>query len=108
MVAGCSDQDFQEAFDEIVIPALRNYRPEMVFISAGFDGHRDDPLGSLYLTSGYFGKMTRMLVAIADEYADGRLISVLEGGYDLKALKESVEIHLRELVNESICTNKIG
>jgi acetoin utilization deacetylase AcuC-like enzyme len=97
MVAGCSDQDFREAFAEIVIPALRNYKPEMLFISAGFDSHQDDPLGSLYLTSPYFGEMTRNLVEIAEEFCYGRLISVLEGGYGRKVLKESVEYHLKEL-----------
>jgi len=98
MIAGCSDQDFRDAFDAIVLPALRNYKPELLFISAGFDSHQDDPLGSLYLTSAYFGEMTRNLVDIAEEFCYGRLISVLEGGYGRKILKESVKFHLKELI----------
>ena len=98
MVAGSSDQDFRDAFDEIVLPALRNYGPELILISAGFDAHQDDPIGSLYLTSPYFGEMTRNLVDIAEQVCYGRLISVLEGGYGRDILRESVEYHLKELI----------
>jgi acetoin utilization deacetylase AcuC-like enzyme len=95
--AGASDADFRRAFAEIVLPALRNYRPEMIFISAGFDAHRDDPLGNLNLTTELFGEMTRALLDIAEEFSDGRLVSVLEGGYDYISLRDSVLLHLREL-----------
>lgn len=97
MVPGSSDEDFRSAFQEIIIPALANYRPELLMISAGFDAHRDDPLGGLYLTSEFFGEMTSMLCEIASQYCKGRIVSVLEGGYNLQALKESVTIHLKEL-----------
>jgi acetoin utilization deacetylase AcuC-like enzyme len=97
MVAGSSDVDFRTAFDEIVLPSLRNYEPQIIMISAGFDAHQDDPLGSLYLTTEYFGEMTRELKKIAAQYSNGRIVSVLEGGYNFAALKECVTVHLKEL-----------
>jgi acetoin utilization deacetylase AcuC-like enzyme len=97
MVPGSSDIDFRQAFDEVIMPTLSNYRPEIIFISAGFDAHRDDPLGSLYLTSEFYGEMTSYLVKASREFCDGKLISVLEGGYSLGALKESLAFHLKEL-----------
>jgi acetoin utilization deacetylase AcuC-like enzyme len=97
MVAGSSDVDFRAAFNEIVIPALINYGPELILISAGFDAHQDDPLGSLYLTTEYFGEMTRAVRNIADKFSRGRIISVLEGGYNFAVLKECVTVHLKEL-----------
>ncbi|HBC46415.1 MAG TPA: hypothetical protein DEO84_03155 [candidate division Zixibacteria bacterium] len=98
MVPGSSDEDFRTAFQEIIIPALTNYEPELVLISAGFDAHRDDPLGDLYLTTEYFGEMTSILNEIANVSAKGRVISVFEGGYNLQALKDCVAVHLKELV----------
>jgi acetoin utilization deacetylase AcuC-like enzyme len=98
MVPGSSDEDFRTAFQEIIIPALTNYEPELVLISAGFDAHRDDPLGDLYLTTEYFGEMTAIINEIASVSAKGRVISVFEGGYNLQALKDCVSVHLRELV----------
>ncbi len=97
MVAGSSDVDYRAAFQEMIIPALGNFEPELVMISAGFDAHMDDPLGDLYLTSAYFGEMTRLVKAAAAKSAGGRIVSVLEGGYNLQALRESVAIHLKEL-----------
>jgi acetoin utilization deacetylase AcuC-like enzyme len=97
LVPGSSDVDFRQAFDEIVMPALTNYEPELLYISAGFDSHRDDPLGSLYLTSEFYGEMTAYLKQIADKFCGGKIISVLEGGYSLGALKESLSFHLKEL-----------
>ncbi len=97
MVAGSSDIDYRGAFDEIVIPALSNYKPQLIMISAGFDAHQDDPLGSLYLTTEYFGEMTRALREMAERYSNGRIVSVLEGGYNFAALKDSVTVHLKEL-----------
>ena len=97
MVAGSSDDDYRQAFNEVILPALNNYRPELIMISAGFDAHRDDPLGDLYLTSEFFGEMTQMVRNAAENLCKGRIISVLEGGYNLQTLRESVAIHLREL-----------
>jgi acetoin utilization deacetylase AcuC-like enzyme len=97
MGAGSCDDDYRQAFNEIIIPSLRDYQPEMLFVSAGFDAHKDDPLGDINLTTAFFGEMTSLLDIIANEFCGGRLISVLEGGYNLQALKESVGLHLEEL-----------
>ncbi len=95
MAAGSTDGDYRKAFNSVVIPRLTDFRPEMLFISAGFDAHRDDPLGSMNLSSEFYGEMTTTLKKVADQFCDGRMISVLEGGYDLSALKESALHHLR-------------
>jgi acetoin utilization deacetylase AcuC-like enzyme len=73
-------------------------RPQLVMISAGFDAHRDDPIGSLGLVSEDFRKLTRIILGIADQYSGGRVVSVLEGGYHAEALADCVEAHLEELL----------
>lgn len=73
-------------------------RPQLVMVSAGFDAHRDDPIGSLGLVSDDFRKLTRIVLEIAGQYADGRVVSVLEGGYNAEALADCVEAHLQELL----------
>jgi acetoin utilization deacetylase AcuC-like enzyme len=98
-VPGSSDDDYRTAFQEIIIPALADFRPELIMISAGFDAHRDDPLGDLCLSTEFFGEMTGMLIEMAKQYTMGRIISVLEGGYNLQALKDSVTVHLKELAS---------
>ncbi|MEE8418446.1 MAG: histone deacetylase [candidate division Zixibacteria bacterium] len=97
MAAGSSDGEYREAFTAVIIPALTDFRPQMLFISAGFDAHRDDPLGGMNLSSEFYGEMTAMLRKVADEFCDGEVISVLEGGYGLSAIKESALFHLKEL-----------
>jgi len=99
MAAAAGDDQFQEAFEGIILPALNNYKPQLIFISAGFDAHRNDPLGGLKLSTEFFGQMTRWLSEVADKYSDGRIVSVLEGGYNLTAIEETVKIHLEELKN---------
>jgi acetoin utilization deacetylase AcuC-like enzyme len=73
-------------------------QPELVLISAGFDAHKLDPVGGLGLESADFQALTREVVALADRYAGGRIVSVLEGGYHPKALADSVELHVHELM----------
>lgn len=75
-------------------------KPQLVFISAGFDAHKDDPIGSLGLRSRDFEKMTRIVKEIAQTHADGKVISVLEGGYNANALAECIEYHLAVLAND--------
>ena len=72
-------------------------RPELVLISAGFDAHRNDPIGSLGLETEDFGALTQLVRDVADVHAQGRIVSVLEGGYDLRALADCVAVHLEEL-----------
>ena len=82
---------------EDVLPALDAFRPELVCVSAGFDAHRDDPLGGLNLLEDDYAWITRALCMLADRHAQGRLVSVLEGGYDLNALGRSAVAHVEAM-----------
>lgn len=95
--AGTGSEDFRRAIERDWTPAIEKHRPQIIFISAGFDAHRDDPLGGLRLDEDDFAWVTRWLVEAAGKHADGRIISTLEGGYDLDALASSVDAHIREL-----------
>lgn len=97
MKYGAGDDDYRLAFDNAVLPAIDNYKPDLLLISAGFDGHRDDPLASLNLSSAMYGEMTRKLVEMANKHCRCGVVSVFEGGYNLRALKESVIEHLKGL-----------
>jgi acetoin utilization deacetylase AcuC-like enzyme len=87
--AGGEDRTYARVFDELIL-AARDYRPQFVLISAGFDAHERDPLGGMRLTEEGFANLARRVVAIADEHAEGRVVAVLEGGYDPTALAASV------------------
>ncbi|MCE9556405.1 MAG: histone deacetylase [Planctomycetes bacterium] len=76
-------------------------RPQLVFISAGFDSHREDPVGSLGLETEDFAELTRKVLGIADQYAGGRVVSILEGGYDLDALSHSIDVHLHAMLSQA-------
>jgi acetoin utilization deacetylase AcuC-like enzyme len=89
---------FRAAFESRILPRLVDYQPELVIISAGFDAHVRDPLASINLTEEDFVWATQKLMDIADRYADGRIVSVLEGGYDLLALGNSVAAHVTALM----------
>jgi acetoin utilization deacetylase AcuC-like enzyme len=91
---GAGDEEYRLAMRQQVIPKLDAFRPEFLLISAGFDAHRDDPLAQIDLTEDAFGEMTRMLVEVANAHCGGRIVSALEGGYDLRALGRSVVQHL--------------
>lgn len=80
------------------LPALRTFRPQMLFVSAGFDAHREDEMSHLGWTDADYTWVTEQLVAVADECCEGRIVSVLEGGYALPALARSVEQHVRTLI----------
>ena len=73
-----------------VTTVLRQFHPEVILISAGFDAHTDDPLGGMRLTAPQFGRLTAMIAMVADECAQGRIVTVTEGGYDLRALAASL------------------
>ncbi|MEV7283245.1 histone deacetylase family protein [Streptomyces sp. NPDC093252] len=87
----------REAFEARILPTLDAFRPELILVSAGFDAHERDPLASLEMTADDFGWATRMLMDAAERNCDGRLVTVLEGGYDLRGLAESVDAHVSEL-----------
>jgi len=89
---------FRAAFENLILPQLAKFSPELIIISAGFDAHFRDPLASLNLRAEDFGWVTRKLMDLADSTAGGRVVSVLEGGYDLEGLKESVAAHVTALM----------
>jgi acetoin utilization deacetylase AcuC-like enzyme len=89
---------FRAAFENVILPQLRKFGPELLIISAGFDAHYRDPLASLRLRAEDFDWVTRQLMEVADQSAGGRVVSVLEGGYDLQGLKESVAAHVGALM----------
>lgn len=96
---GTGEAEYLRQFESFVLPRVAEFRPEFVLISAGFDAHRDDPLGGLLLTEAGFAQMTRWLKGIAAEHCAGRVISCLEGGYNLPALQRSVAAHVTALMD---------
>ncbi len=95
---GAGSAEFRAVFADLVLPSVDRFAPEFVFISAGFDAHRDDPLAGLRLDEANFGWATKEICALAAVHAHGRVVSVLEGGYDLDALARSAAAHVRALM----------
>lgn len=95
--AGSGRDDVLGAIDEKMLPALREFRPELVLVSAGFDSRVNDPLGRFLLTDDDFAELTQVVMQVADQYAEGRLLSVLEGGYSLSGLASASAAHVRAL-----------
>ena len=106
MFAGSGDLEYIEVFESILYPAALKFVPDFIFISAGFDGHKDDPLTNLNLTEKGFKRMTQVVKRLAEETCQGKIVSVLEGGYNLKALASSVEAHLRVLMDKDQSEDK--
>jgi acetoin utilization deacetylase AcuC-like enzyme len=96
--AGSGDDSYVKAFEEILVPAASSFAPDFVLVSAGFDAHEDDLLGSMRVTDRGFAKLTMIVKSIAEKCCAGRLVSVLEGGYGLEGLAASVEAHIRILM----------
>jgi acetoin utilization deacetylase AcuC-like enzyme len=95
--AGTDGEEYVKLFKEKIVPALQEFKPNIVLISSGFDAHKDDPLAALVLDEATYAEITGVLTEFAEKYCQGRLVSVLEGGYDLRALPRSVEAHLNVL-----------
>ena len=95
--AGTKGHPFRQKIDTELIPLLESFKPECIFISAGFDGHQLDPLANLSLTSEDYYYVTQSICKVASKYSHGRVISTLEGGYHLQALPESVIAHLNAM-----------
>lgn len=95
--AGTSGEQFRAAVTERWLPALERFRPEMVLVSAGFDAHREDDMAMMELVEADYAWVTQQIKGIADRYAQGRIVSVLEGGYELHALGRSVAAHVKVL-----------
>ena len=98
--AGAGDEELLRAFREELRPRAMEFQPQLVLISAGFDAHQDDPLASLAVTEAGYSGLTRVVREIAEACCKGRVVSALEGGYNLVALGRSVEAHLRVLLEE--------
>ena len=96
--AGDGGEIFREALEVAILPRLEAFRPDLVIISAGFDAHWRDPLASLNLTEADFAWATKRLMDLADRRCGGRLVSMLEGGYDLEGLSKSVAAHVDALM----------
>ena len=94
---GSGSDAFRKAFVEVCLPALEAHRPEIIFVSAGFDAHREDPLANLQLTDDDYGWVTSRIAEVAVRHAGGRIVSTLEGGYALSALGRSATAHVRVL-----------
>ena len=97
LAAYSSGVQFRQAIENFWVPALDRFQPQMVFISAGFDAHRDDDMASLSLVEADYAWVTERLMVFADRFCGGRIVSTLEGGYDLDALARSVAVHIRVL-----------
>jgi acetoin utilization deacetylase AcuC-like enzyme len=98
--------EFRAAMTGKILPAVDAFKPELILVSAGFDAHRDDPLAALNLVEEDYAWITRELLKLADRHAARRLVSALEGGYDLEALGASVAAHVQELMSASISSRQ--
>ena len=98
LAPGTGSAAFRSAWADTILPALTRFGPELLIVSAGFDAHKADPLAQLRLETEDFAWITDRLVELADRHAGGRLVSVLEGGYDLPALAASASVHVRRLM----------
>ncbi len=95
---GDGGAQFREAFQSQILPSLKNFSPDLILISAGFDAHEDDPLANLRLKEEDFRWVTLQVAEVAHKHCHGRLVSMLEGGYDLRALARSVAVHVDGLL----------
>jgi acetoin utilization deacetylase AcuC-like enzyme len=98
MEAGGGDDEYRAVFQKALVPAADAFKPEFVIVSAGFDAHKDDPLGSMGLTEEGYADLTGIVADIAKRHACGRMLSSLEGGYHLTALAASVDRHIQALL----------
>jgi acetoin utilization deacetylase AcuC-like enzyme len=96
---GAGGVEFNQAYTSVILPAIESFAPELIIISAGFDAHWRDPLASLNLEEEDYASATRMLMDMADRHAGNRVVSLLEGGYDLQSLADSVAAHIKTLMS---------
>jgi acetoin utilization deacetylase AcuC-like enzyme len=98
LAPGTGSKEFRAAWTNVLLPALNRFAPDLVIVSAGFDAHKADPLAQLRLETADFAWITEHLLETAGRHSDGRMVSVLEGGYDLDALAASAAVHVRALL----------
>ncbi len=99
MQRGSDDSDYKKAFENLILPKLEQFEPEIILLSSGFDAHKNDPLGGMELTTNAYEWMTHKIVSFAEQCSKGRIISFLEGGYSLPDLAESVRVHSEVLIS---------
>lgn len=104
MAAGFGDEEWHSAFRRVVVPVADQFAPELVLLSAGFDAHANDPLGGMRVTETGFGFMADEVLSIAKRHAGGKLVAILEGGYNIAALEASVETVLRRMAGEKVAS----
>ena len=104
MPAGSGTTEWLTELEDRVLPALEAFRPDFVIVSSGFDAHKDDPLGGCLLDEEAYRRMTRRVIELANRTASGRIVSLLEGGYDLAALARSAAAHTEELRQAPVTT----
>ncbi|VUD41594.1 Histone deacetylase-like amidohydrolase [Thalassocella blandensis] len=97
--AGTRSEGFRKAYEDTIFPAVDSFKPEIILVSAGFDGHIQDPMANWLLTEADYNWVTEEIIRLADTHCDGKIVSFLEGGYDLPALGRSVCGHVRLLAN---------
>lgn len=97
LLDGAGSKAFRDAMERLVLPAVDAFKPELLLISAGFDAHADDPLAGMRLVEDDFAWVTEQLCDLADQHCQGRVVSTLEGGYDLEALAASTAVHVQVL-----------
>jgi acetoin utilization deacetylase AcuC-like enzyme len=101
LAAGAADADYEHVYSRVAMPILRQFKPQLLLISAGFDAYLDDPLAGMRLTPAYFERLTAMIADAADECCGGRVVAVTEGGYDLEGLGACLRGAVRALAGES-------
>nr|MDA3785813.1 histone deacetylase [Deltaproteobacteria bacterium] len=101
LTAGLGDEHYARIFNDILAPIVRQYRPELILVSAGYDTAQNDPLGGRNITKDGFAYMTRKVVELAGEVCDGRLLLTLEGGYNLESLVNGVLVGLVEMLGNT-------
>ena len=99
LIAGTKSHEFLNAY-EAIFKKLKEFKPEFILLSAGFDAHKDDPLAQINLESKDYYTLTKRIMTISKELCDEKIVSILEGGYDLNALKESVDYHVKSLMED--------
>ena len=97
LTSGTQSHEFLNAYENI-FKKLKEFKPNFILLSAGFDAHKDDPLAQINLESRDFYTLTKRIMVLAKDLCDERIVSILEGGYDLNALKESVDYHVKSLM----------
>ncbi|MFZ2493797.1 MAG: histone deacetylase, partial [Thermoanaerobaculia bacterium] len=100
LAGGAGDPALMRATEETVVRVIDEYRPQAILLSAGFDGHRRDPLGGMRITEQGYGALTRRIVEAAERHCEGRVLSLMEGGYDMEGLAASVGEHVKALAGE--------